>query len=290
MVKQMSIDSTPSQVATNALTGIPFSQIIGSPLKAAIEAQGMAAQTSWNFIKEVGLNTDEKGQKSAVNVSFDFLQNGRMSRLNVPLLTIVPIPYIAINTIDIAFKAKINAESSTHTEVSESEETKAEGKTTAKVGWGLFSATLEASASYSSKKDSKATQDSKYSVEYTLDIVVKAGQDSMPAGLARVLDILNNSLSVNPPKGELAANLYEENGELKVVATYINGDGLFEPELIKADPAYFTSEKAMIVEERNAVFTVKDGIRKEDAEVKISAGEVSRNVVIPKNEEQPKTK
>lgn len=282
MVKQMSIDTTPSQVATNALQGIPFSQIIGSPLKAAIEAQTMAAQTTWKFIQEVGLNTDENGQKTAVNVSFDFLQNGRMARLNVPLLTIVPIPYIAINTIDIAFKAKINAESSTHTEASDSEETKAGGSLSAKIGWGPFSAKLEANASYSSKKDSKATQDSKYSVEYTLDITVKAGQDSMPAGLARVLDILNNSLSVNQPKGELAANVFEEDGKLKLVATFINSDGLFIPQMIEMEK----TKPEKIVEERNAVFSIDDN--KRGTTIKITAGDAEREVVIPKKTEESK--
>ncbi|MBQ2481826.1 MAG: DUF2589 domain-containing protein, partial [Treponema sp.] len=38
-------------------------------------------------------------------VAFSFNRGGRMVQLNVPLLTIVPIPYIAINTIDINFKA-----------------------------------------------------------------------------------------------------------------------------------------------------------------------------------------
>ncbi|MDR0833727.1 MAG: DUF2589 domain-containing protein [Candidatus Symbiothrix sp.] len=62
----MAIDTTPSQVASNALAGLPFSQIIGSPLKAAIEAQAMAAETTWKFIQEV-LNTDPTtGEKKAV--------------------------------------------------------------------------------------------------------------------------------------------------------------------------------------------------------------------------------
>lgn len=282
MAKQMSIDTAPSQVATNALQGIPFAAIIGAPLKAAIEAQTMAAKTSWEFIQNVGLNTDDNGQKTAVNVSFDFLQNGRMARLNVPLLTIVPIPYIAINTIDIAFKAKINAESSTHNEVSESEDVG--GKAKASGGGKIFgfAVNFEAEASYSSKKDSKATQDSKYSVEYTLDIAVKAGQDSMPAGLARVLDILNNSLSVNQPKGELAANVYEEDGKLKLVATYINGDGLFSPKLIniKVDDVEIDEKERVVVEERNAVFTIEAGT--DDKLITVTAGELSRTVTVPK--------
>ena len=90
-------------------------------MKACIEAQAMAAQTSWQFIQEVGLNTDPNtGQKEAVNVSFQFMQNGHIVQLNVPLLTIVPIPYIAIHDIDINFKANISASSSSVSEQSSS--------------------------------------------------------------------------------------------------------------------------------------------------------------------------
>jgi hypothetical protein len=50
------------------------------------------------------------------------------------------------------------------------------------------------SASISSKKDSSATRDSRYSVEYTMDINVHAVQDDIPAGLAKVLGLLNESM------------------------------------------------------------------------------------------------
>jgi len=279
-MKPMSVDSTPSQVATSALTGIPFSQIIGSPLKAAIEAQAMAAETTWRFIQEVGLNTDkETGDKKAVNVSFDFIQDGKEVRLNVPLLTIVPIPYIAINSIDINFKAKINAESSSHNEESDSSSMNANLKVGGKIGFGPFSANFDVSAGYSSKKDSKATQDSKYSVEYTLDIAVKAGQDSMPAGLARVLDILNNCISVNNPKGELGAGLsVGENGKLQIIATYVNGEGKFQPEVIKLGALEGKDHKSN--DERSAVFEIDD--TQKGKEVEVTAGtDISKKVKIP---------
>jgi len=236
----MAIDSTPSQVATSALTAIPFGSIIGGPLKACIEAQAMAAQTSWNFIKEVGLNTNpDTGEKSAVNVAFQFIKDGHTVQLNVPLLTIVPIPYIAISDIDIAFKANISASSSSYSETSSSQDVNASGGFKASVGWGPFKAEASFNASYSSKKDSKATQNSQYSVEYTMDVAVKAGQDSMPAGMAKVLEILGNSLSVENPEGTLGVNAKEftvENGKkATLIVTYKDPNGLYKPEEIKVD-------------------------------------------------------
>lgn len=238
----MAIDTTPSQVATSALQAIPFGSMIGGPLKACIEAQAMAAQTSWQFIQEVGLNTDPKtGQKEAVNVSFQFMQNGRMVQLNVPLLTIVPIPYIAIHDIDINFKANISASSSSVSEQSSSSALDAGAEVTAGLKVGPFHMDAKMNANYSSKKDSKATQESKYSVEYTMDVAVKAGQDSMPAGLAKVLELLGSALDVSDPEGTLEVSARklvlskDKEGNaipVSLIATYKNGKGIFESEAI----------------------------------------------------------
>ena len=238
----MAIDTTPSQVATNALQAIPFGSIIGGPLKACIEAQAMAAQTSWQFIQEVGLNTNpETGQKEAVNVSFQFMQNGHMVQLNVPLLTIVPIPYIAIHDIDINFKANISASSSSVSEQSSSSALDVGAEASIGAKWGPFHMDAKMKANYSSKKDSKATQESKYSVEYTMDVAVKAGQDSMPAGLAKVLELLGSALDVSDPEGTLEVSARKlvlskdkEGNSIPVslIATYKNGKGIFESEAI----------------------------------------------------------
>ena len=233
------IDTTPSQVATSALQAIPFGSMIGGPLNACIEAQAMAAQTSWQFIQEVGLNTNpDTGQKEAVNVSFQFVQNGRVVQLNVPLLTIVPIPYIAIHDIDINFKANISASSSSVSEQSSSSALDVGAEASIGAKWGAFHMDAKMKANYSSKKDSKATQESKYSVEYTMDVAVKAGQDSMPAGLAKVLELLGNTLDISDPDGTLEVSAREltlTDGKATLIATYKNSKGIFEPESIKID-------------------------------------------------------
>ncbi len=227
------VSKTPANVAINAMQAIPFSSMIGGPLNACIEAQAMAARTSWEFIKEVGLNTDEKGQKSAIMVAFSFNRGGRMVQLNVPLLTIVPIPYIAINTIDINFKASISASSSTTSETAEHTEAGGELDAKAKLNLGLFSMEANLKANYSSKKDSKATAESKYSVESTIDVAVKAGQESMPAGMAKVLELLGTALDVVDAKGELQVNATILSVGDNLVISYKNKEGLFDNSVLK---------------------------------------------------------
>lgn len=193
----MATENSLSQETTDALRALPFGSIIGAPLKACIEAQAMAAQTSWKFIQEVGLqNNPETGEKEIINVSFLFKKQGQVSQISIPLLTIIPIPYIAVEKMDISFKANIM----TSKTVEEKEEHTSEGSTNltahGKLGLGLFSLDTQFEANYSSKKDSKATRESRYSVEYTMDVAIKAAQDDMPAGLAKLLEVLNKSFDV----------------------------------------------------------------------------------------------
>jgi hypothetical protein len=227
----MGIDTTPSTVATNALQALPFSSLIGGPLDACIEAQAKAAKTTWEFIRQVGMNEDAKGQRSAINVTFAYQKDGQMMNLVVPLLTIVPIPYIAITDVSIAFKAKISAEASSVTETATSTSMNAEMGASAGGSYGPFSAKVEFKGGFSSKKDSKATQDSKYSVEYTMDVAVKAGQESMPAGLAQVLNILQSSISTADPKGQLRVSsktldLTGSNNQATLTLTVRDAQGL----------------------------------------------------------------
>lgn len=253
----MALDSSASRTATNALQAIPFGTIIGGPLKACIEAQALAAQTTWEFIQNVGLNVDPKTkEKKAVNVTFQFIQNGEMVQLNVPLLTIVPIPYIAINTVDISFKANITASASSH---DESEEHNSSNKNASLSvgyrGWGVR-VNSNMNASVSSKKDSKSTQDSKYSVEYTMDVNVKAGQDSMPAGMSKILEILGNSLQVTKPSGEIEVNAHRlllDDGKAVLTVTYKNQEGLFESDKVTINEAL---DKARTVEGNKVFYTL----------------------------------
>lgn len=193
----MAVDSTPASTVKNMLNGIDYSALIGGPLQAAISAQAMAAKSSWEFIQEVGLNTNKDGQKSAVNVTFMYQKDGSYVKLIVPILTIVPIPMIVIDDISIQFKASLNASSSECSETSSSEALDAGGEGSGKVGWGPFSLSVSAKANYSSKKDSKATSESRYSVEYTQDVSVHAKQADMPSGLATVLNILSSAVTPN---------------------------------------------------------------------------------------------
>lgn len=231
------IDNSASAVATSALQALPFGQIIGSPLKACIDAQTEAALSTWNYINSVGIIKNEKtDQSEAVYVKFSYRSNGRSCSLSIPLLTLVPIPYLAIKDINIAFKANISAAASYGETNSSSFAVDAGIKAKAGFNIGVASASVEMAVNISSKKDSTATRDSKYSVEYTMDVNVSAGQDDMPAGMSKVLEILNNSIETIDNKGEIslsASELILEDGKANAYILYKNPDGYYEPKSIQ---------------------------------------------------------
>lgn len=233
------------------LQGIPFKNLIGGPLSACIQAQNDAAMTSINFINNVCLNEDkETGEKSAIYVSFSFIQNGRKVVINVPLITIVPIPYIAINSVDINFKATVNGVEFESNENTYSEEYKRDTNTKSQKRRGFIlnknKKETKINTSFSTKRDSKSTQDSKFSVEATIDVAVHAGQESMPAGMAKILEMLGAAMDLCSPDGELSVNdttFYAEKDpndkgkyqKVKVIAQYKTPEGLYDPTFIKCD-------------------------------------------------------
>lgn len=231
------------------LQGIPFKNLIGGPLSACIQAQNDAAMTSINFINNVCLNEDkETGEKSAIYVSFSFIQNGRKVVINVPLIAIVPIPYIAINSIDINFKATVNGVECESNEDTYSEEYKRDTNTKSQKRRGFIlnknKKETKINTSFSTKRDSKSTQDSKFSVEATIDVAVHAGQESMPAGMAKILEMLGAAMDLCSPDGELSVNdttFYAEKNnkgeyqKVKVIAQYKTPNGLYDPTNIKCD-------------------------------------------------------
>ena len=221
------------------MQGLPFDNLIGGPLNACVRAQADAAQTTLRFIEEVGLNNiqdkDGNDSKEAVYVHFTFVQAGRKAIMSVPLLTIVPIPYICINTIDINFKATITGvESSSYTNEL-STESSYEKNTSQKKWWS--GKTTNMKTSISSKRDSKSTRDSSFSIESTIDVAVHASQDSMPAGMAKVLEMLGSAMDLVDPNGELTVNdneFFVEKGKTaKVIAQYKTPQGVFTTEGIK---------------------------------------------------------
>jgi hypothetical protein len=207
------------------LSSIDFESMIGGPLVAVINAQAQAAISTVNFIKEVGFKKPTQSQDAGgdtsteepIYVSFKYPKElspyqpatpgdptavppvpatnpvpavYETQELKVPILTILPIPYIRIDLTTIDFNAKINSVEYRKTDTN----LKVDASLEAKAGWLWGSAKLKVSTSFQRTTSQGNTVDRTYS----LAIHVKAVQDEMPAGMEKMLGILEGAISSKP--------------------------------------------------------------------------------------------
>ena len=168
------------------LASLPLGTMISGPLQAAIEAQALAANSTVNFIQEVGL---DKG--TVRNVTFKYESAGVQSELQAPLLSIIPIPFIRVKDVEVDFIFKINtiASDSSKDEITKSASMGVSGGASTPF-WGVK---VSANASYSNTKASESKSSVDKSAE--LKIHVNAAQDEMPEGLKIVLTAITGALA-----------------------------------------------------------------------------------------------
>lgn len=190
--------------------GLPMGELIGGPLSAACDAQVRLATATADFIKYVGFlppadPKDANGIGATRTALFKFTRPvadpsdgskvvDQNVTLDVPLLSIVKIPSLAITRVDVTFDMEVKSSFASK----ESEDKSGSFSADASVGWGPFSLKVHVQGSVASHKENTRSSDNsaKYHVE------VHAEDSGMPEGLARVIDILQSAIvpKIDAPK------------------------------------------------------------------------------------------
>lgn len=172
---------------------ISLGAVVGAPLRAAIEAQATAAQASVDFIKQLAFTSGpepllpaDTGRVRMLVFYFERPRAGGRAervRIEVPLLTVVPLPYLRLEEVTIDFKVGVAASSEQGTT---SQDFLSPGSR------------LQLAAKLSSKKDSRSTRRSRYAVETTLDFHLRAVRDDLPTGMQHLMSVLAETIQVQP--------------------------------------------------------------------------------------------
>lgn len=181
------------------LAAIDFAQVIGAPLQAVITAQASAAQLTTDFIQRTAFVQTQGSTAGSNNgaqqlkvVEFDYTQligAGGLPgcdglSLKVPLLTMVPIPFIRIDSMTIDLNVNLHATNTMKESNEASVSVDADGSENLE---------FERSEWKTSISDKNTFQnDQLIDDTYSLHVTVNAVQDQMPAGMASVLGIFTN--------------------------------------------------------------------------------------------------
>jgi hypothetical protein len=111
-------------------------------------------------------------------------------QLTVPILTMLPIPYLRIDDVTIDFNARINSVEYQKIDTS----LKIDASLEAQANWGWGSAKLKVSVAYqrNTQEGNQVTR------EYSMAVHIRAVQDEMPGGMEKILDILRDNIRSQP--------------------------------------------------------------------------------------------
>lgn len=174
--------------------GLPMGDLIGAPLAAACDAQVKLAQATSDFIRTVGFEKDKDDKEVTRTAAFRFKRpvvnpDGTTGEeevsMDVPLLSIVKVPNLAVSTVDITFDMEVKSSFSEQN----SKDSKTDYDVTTGLKIGPFSMSAKVSGSVASHMQNTRSSDN--SAKYHLNL--KAEDKGLPEGLARVMDIMQTA-------------------------------------------------------------------------------------------------
>ena len=161
----------------NKLGSLDFRHIIGGPLKACVEAQEESARATYNYITSTVLQGDEDGiaDFKPVMLSFFYIKEGHYYELSLPLMSVIPIPYLDIGHIDLNFQAMVTY--SNKLQGSDKYELKACYPT------------------YTSETKVDETSNSETTGRQHININLRATTADQPAGMSKLIQILDQQIT-----------------------------------------------------------------------------------------------
>lgn len=181
--------------------GLEMEQLIGAPLRAAADASLQLAESTADFIRKVGFDNEGKVRTAAFgyqvfNPGEDGVGSLEEMRVDVPLLSVVPIPNLQVDEVNLLFDIEVRQ--SEHRDTAMDLSAGASGKL------GILKVGITGNVSAHHTNTRSTDNSAKYHVD------VRASNHGMPEGLARVLDIM----AANMTPVLMNSSLRDENGRI----------------------------------------------------------------------------
>lgn len=193
-----------------AFTGLPMEALIGAPLMAAAKANHQMGCDQVNYLLSTCFTTSGDGDSKnyqpvmiAMTVSRPVLTPAGNtttvqnidSKIQVPLLTIMPLNSLAVDNVDIKFEMEVKSSYSEDHDDKTDEKSHEDGSFEGE-GWiGPFKCTIKGSVSHDSEHATdtqthyQKSNDAKYTVE------VHAGQIPTPPGVGVIIQAFSNNIA-----------------------------------------------------------------------------------------------
>ena len=163
------MDDSVIKSANGALEKMNFGALLGAPLKACVDAQAQAATATSDYIDRVCFKYNpQTNVYETETISFTYTTDEGEKRITVPLISVMPIPYIQIRHVDLKFAADVSV---------------SDGQLVAKVA--------TENNSDKAKKEENEEMTTDFKSDLKVDINIKASSADMPMGVARLQQNIN---------------------------------------------------------------------------------------------------
>ncbi len=204
--------SSPGLVSmAQQFSGLPIKSLIGAPLKAAADANGMMARTQTQFMLTTCFNKSEdssdpkKSKLEPIMIEFNLTRSvikadgspgePATTTFTLPLLTLIPLNSLAVDDVKVHFEMEVKSSMSNDKETSSSSDTSAKAEMSASYNAGLFSVEVSGSVSHNSKSSSSEKQHYESSNQAKYEIDVHAGQLPLPKGVTTIIDAFTKNIA-----------------------------------------------------------------------------------------------
>lgn len=205
------MDSTLLSISQQ-FSGLPMDALIGGPLNAAADANAKMAITQTKFLLDTCFIPKKNGDKiesySPIMIKMELVRpiikdlgeekgpevTDAKVQFNLPLLTIVPLNSLAVDSVNITFDMEVKSSFTEESSKEKVDKMAAAASFEAKVGSGIFSVTIKGSASYDSSTTTKESQHYQKSNSAKYHVDVHAGQLPLPMGVTTIINAFANSI------------------------------------------------------------------------------------------------
>lgn len=162
---------------------LPLAYVLAEPLNGVIKAHMLAAQTTREYIEKL---KDDTIEFSVIKTDADGSNTNQAVTIKAPILSIIPIPSLKIDSLSVNFRYEIN-----HT-LKDKKDKELEAKMKAgTTGWLSSFVDVSLSGSISTRSASESVMNR----SGTLEISMQASEAEQPEGLKKILNMFSNTIS-----------------------------------------------------------------------------------------------
>ncbi|RMG74481.1 MAG: DUF2589 domain-containing protein [Chloroflexi bacterium] len=224
MPNNTSENNQPALVSmAQQFTGLPMKSLIGGPLMAAAEANHQMALTQIDYLMSTCFMSTTGGKSSSspngdltytpVMIKMQLTRGGLTetgtgvekitSTIELPLLTIVPLNALAVDSVDINFVMEVTSSYSQSHSTNSSSHMHEQSSFEGKMDEFLYSVDIKGSVTHDASLSTAAQSHYQKSNHATYNVHVHAGQLPLPPGVGVIIQAFANNISpVEMPKAE----------------------------------------------------------------------------------------